>query len=148
MSSRVTKDAVFNFFQNGTCFLENFALNIYGESLNRAGEEAFSDAIDIGIENTIACLYDARVDDQIIIRVVNNQWGIEKAEIENRLVLEKGNAAIRSLRQYLKLQGFSEHEITHFMISNKAAIKIRHNHDLWKMKNNPQKLMKAVQEKY
>ena len=148
MTSEMTKDVVFDFFKNGARFLGTLALSIYGEGLNRVGEEASSDAIEIGIGNTIACLYDAGIDDREIIRVVNEQWGIERHEIEDRLVLEKRNAATRSLRQHLKLQGYSEQEITHFMISNNVGDKFRHNHELWKMKDNPRKMMKAVQEEY
>lgn len=93
----------------------------------------------------MAALYDADVDDDEIIRVLNKYWGINRDEAENRLVYEKCQAAIRELERYLKMQGFSAIEINQFMKSNNASIKIRHSNELWKLRRKPEKLMKEVQ---
>ena len=50
------------------------------------------------------------------------------------------------LKRYLKMQGYSKREISEFMKSNMALIKISHNKELWELRRNPEKLMKAVQE--
>lgn len=124
----------------------NLVLKLYGDSINQAGEEAFSDAIEVGISNTIAALYDADVDGEEIIRVLNKYWGINRDEAEERIIYEKKQAAIRELERFLKMQGFSAIEINQFMKSNKALIKIKHNNELWKLRREPEKLMKAVQD--
>lgn len=147
MGNRIKKDDVLEFLKSGGGVLSTLALEIYGESLNQVGEIAFSEAIGIGIENTIASLYEADVDDREILRIVSEQWGIRIEEVEDRLVWEKRQSAIRSLKQYLKLQGFTKGEIEQFIKTNRVLFKIGHNKELWKLRRTPQKLMKAVQEK-
>lgn len=99
---QINKTDIIETLKDGGKLLGALALRIYGESLNQAGEQAFSEAIELGIENTIASLYDATVSDKEIIRVVCVHWGISHQDAEDRLVWEKQQAVIRSLRQYLK----------------------------------------------
>ena len=144
--SKISGDDVKDYLATGGKIVTSLALKLYGDSINQAGEAAFSDAIEIGITNTMAALYDADVDDNEIIRVLNKYWGINRDEAEERLVFEKSQAAIRELKWFLKVQGFSVIEIDQFMRSNNASIKIRHNNELWKLRRKPEKLMKAVQD--
>ncbi|SES64766.1 hypothetical protein SAMN02910413_0275 [Pseudobutyrivibrio sp. C4] len=109
-------------------------------------DEAYFEAIEIGVSNTISALHDANVKDDEIIRVMNKYWGIPFAEAEDRLLIEKSESVKASLCHYLKLQGYSEQEIRRFMIHNNVGSKISNNKELWKLKNNPEKLMKAVEE--
>lgn len=147
MAKTLTKVDVIDFLKEGGKLLGNLALNFYGETLNQAGEKAFSEALEIGIENTIAALYDAKVDDKEILRVVSEHWGLTVKDVEERLVWEKQQATIRSLQQYLRLQGYSSTDIKNFMQETKAAIYIKRDKDLWKLKNSPDKLIKAIQSK-
>lgn len=144
MERKIKKEDIFNFLKTGREFIGNLALKFYGDTLNQAGEKAFSQAIEIGIENTIAALYDANVEDKVIIHVVCEHWGITVSEVEERLINEKFEAVIRELCKYLRLQGFTESEITDFIKINQVRTKIRHNTDLWKLKNNPEKLLKII----
>ncbi|MEK3853996.1 hypothetical protein [Cytobacillus sp. FSL H8-0458] len=144
--SAISSDDVKEYLAAGGNFVAGLALKVYGDSINQAGEAAFSNAIEIGITNTIAALYDADVGDEEIIRVLNKYWGINHDETEKRLVFEKGQAAIRELERYLKMQGFSAIKINQFMKSNNATIKIRHSNELWKLRRKPEKLMKEVQD--
>lgn len=68
-------------------------------------------------------------------------------DVEDCLVWEKRQSAIRSLKQYLKLQGFTKGEIDQFIKTNRAIFKIGHNKELWELRRTPQKLMEAIQEK-
>lgn len=145
MAKAFTKADLIYFLKEGGKSLSNLALSIYGESINQAGEKAFSEAIEIGIENTIATLYDAKVSDKEILRVVSEHWGIASKEVEDRLIWEKQQTTIRSLKQYLRLQGYSASDIEHFMQENEVAIHIRNNHNLWKMSDTPEKLIIAIQ---
>lgn len=147
MAKTLTKADVVDFLKEGGKLLGALALNFYGETLNQAGEKAFSEALEIGIENTIAALYDAKVDDKEILRVVSEHWGLTLNDAEDRLIWEKQQATIRSLKQHLRLQGYSAGEIETFMRDNMATTQIRHNKDLWKLKNTPEKLVKAIQSK-
>ena len=142
---KIDKTDVIEILKDGSNLIGALALRIYGESLNRVGKQAFSEAIELGIENTIASLYDAKVIDKEIIRVVCEHWGISHQDAESRLVYEKQQAVIRSLRQYLKLQGYSSLEVNEFMCESKALVRIRHEKDLWKLKDAPEKLFKTLQ---
>ena len=144
MQTKITKDDIFIFLKNSGKAIGSLTLNAYGESLNQIGEKAFLNAIEIGIENTIATLYDANVNDKEILRVVVEHWGIPIQEVEDRLVWEKQQATIRSLKQYLRLQGKTITEINTFIIEEKVSIKVRYHTELWKLKNNPEKLMKEL----
>lgn len=144
--SKITVDDVKNYLASGGKLIAELALDVYGESINRAGETAFSDAIEIGIGNTILALIDANVIDDEIIRVINKYWGINQDEAEKRIVFEKGNLAINELKRYLRMQGRSDNEIHQFMVTNRAAFKIRHNPHLWELRYTPNKLAEAIQE--
>ena len=141
------KKDIFEFLSNGGKLLGQLGLQIYGESLTKVGEQAFSEAIEIGIINTIATLYEAKVPDEEILRVVNAHWGIDQHEVSDRLIFEKQQATIRSLEKYLKLQGYSKNEMREFMKKENAKDKIRHNKDLWQLKDKPEKLMNAISSK-
>lgn len=144
MSEKITREDVIDFLKEGGKFVGALALKVYGDSLNQVGEQAFSEAIEIGIENTIGSLYEAKVNDKEIIRVVSQRWGICIQEVEERLVWEKYQATISTLKQYLKLQGYSNSDIDSFMRENMASAKIRGEKELWKLKDDPEKLLKAV----
>lgn len=147
MSEKITREDVIDFLKEGGKFVGALALKVYGDSLNQVGEQAFSEAIEIGIENTIGSLYEAKVNDKEIIRVVSQRWGICIQEVEERLVWEKYQATISALKQYLKLQGYSNSDIDSFMRENMASAKIRGEKELWKLKDDPEKLLKAVLRK-
>lgn len=147
METKLTKADVVKYLKKGIKSVGALALNIYGESLNQAGEQAFSEAIELGIENTISALYDAKVNDKEICRVVSEHWGISYQQAEDRLVWEKQQATIRSLKQYLKLQGYSTTDINYYIRDNNISIKVRHDKDLWKLKDNPEKLLKMIEAK-
>lgn len=147
MSNGNIKEYVIDYLKEGAKIIGELAMRIYGEGLNQTGEKAFSDAIEIGIENTVAALYDANVDDKIILQVVNKYWGIGLNEATDMLIIEKKEATIRSLKEYLKLQGYSKSDIDDFIRVHKATSKIRHEKDLWKLKDDPEKLIKSIKEK-
>lgn len=138
---KLTGEVVAYYIKQGGTALLDVTKDVYAEW----GNLAFEDAIDIGIRNTVSVLYEANVSDDKITHLLNKYWGIPVNEAEDRLLVEKYESVIRALRHYLKMQGYSQSDIQHFMIANRAIIKIKHDRELWKMKDNPEKLFKAVQ---
>ncbi len=120
-------------------------LDILEESINRISKKAFSDAIEISIKNTIMSLPDTNVNDGEIIRLLNKYRDINQNEAEKRIIFEKESLTIDELKRYLKSQGLSDNEIHQFMLSNRTAIKIRHNYTLWKLWRIPDRLIKEIQ---
>lgn len=72
---KISKTDITETLKDSGKLLGSLALKIYGESLNQVGEQAFFDAIELGIENTVAALYDAKISDREIIRVVCEHLG-------------------------------------------------------------------------
>lgn len=144
---KLQKEDVYNFLKDGNLFFSKLAAKFYGESIGQTGMKAFSEAIEIGIENTIATLYDACVPEEELIRVVESHWGLTKKEVKDRLVWEMGQAPIRALKRYLKEElGYTDTQVTLFMRETRASGKIRNTVELWDLFREPAKLMEAVKE--
>lgn len=146
MKNIFTKEKIIEGLKSSGTFLKDALIDAFGNAVAELTENAFSEAIEIGISNTIRALYDANVDDNEIIRVVGEHWGISKDEIINRLLREKKEAAIDSLEQYLRLQGNSKHEANELMRQSYAKIYIRNEKELWKLKDNPVELWEKIKE--
>jgi len=144
--SKTKMDIAMDYLVAGGKFFANIFSEVYNDRLDQEGEEAYADAIEIGRTNTIAALYDSDVNDDEIIRVLNKFWGITKDEAVERLLFEKRKAVYRELEHYLKMQGFSSADIIQFMRKNEVSSKIKYNHELLKLRRNPEKLMKEVQK--
>lgn len=139
--TKITRDIVVDYIKQGGNELLNMVRDAYANEANRT----FYDAIEIGIENTVSALYEANLTDDQIINLLVKHWGITMEDAENKLILEKSQSVIRNLKHFLKMQGYTEREIQDFMIRTAASCKIRHEKELWKMKNNPEELFKVVQ---
>lgn len=139
---KLTGEVVAYYIKQGGTALLDVVRDVYADGANRA----FEDAIEIGIGNTVSALYETNVSDDKIIHLLNKYWGIPMSEAEDRLLFEKSGSVIRALRHYLKMQGYFQSDIQHFMITNRAIIKIKHDRELWKMKDNPEKPFKIVQK--
>ena len=107
-------------------------------------EQAFADAVEIGISNTVSALYDANVSEEEIGRALNKFWGINKNEADERILYEKSNAIIRELKHYLKMQGYSDQELKQLAMNTGAFSKIRHDKEMWKLKGSPEKVYKML----
>lgn len=144
--SQSDREVVKEYLVKGGKVALRFVRDIYGESINEAGNRAFEEAIEIGIENTVSTLYELKVEDEEIYNLLNKYWGICRDEAIDRLLYEKNHAPLRELKLFLKMQGLSSKEIQHFMISNKVLMKLKKNPELRELRQKPDKLMKAVKE--
>lgn len=133
-----------DYIENGCEFIGEVIIDAFNERLNEAGEYAFSEAIQIGVNNTLSALYDANVPDNEIIRVVCKYWGIEVKVATKMLVREKQQFVLRELREYLELQGYSEKEIDRIWDKKQVIRKIKLDKELWELKNKPKKLFELI----
>ncbi len=143
---KISGDDIKECIKSGGRYFAGLMLEVYGENVNQAGEQAFSEAIEIGIENTVMALIDANVNDDEIIRVINKHWGINQQEAEDRIVFEKQQLAISELKRYLKMKGYSKNEIWQYVITNEAAVKIRNNPNLLELRRMPDRLIEEIQK--
>lgn len=77
---------------------------------------------------------------------MNKYWGMASPEVKECLLEEKYRSVKDALRDYLEMEGYDESEIRQFMRENRVSKKIHENRELWKLKNNPEKLIKALTE--
>jgi hypothetical protein len=111
------------------------------DKINAALEVAFWE----GVEKTTSTLYEAHVNDEIIISLMQKHWGITEDDATENLRREGTiHYPIRTLKTFLASQGFNSWEIEDFIIKNRVFSKLRHDRDLWKL--TPAKLSDVVKE--
>ncbi len=143
---QINSEILKEYLATGGKIAGNLALKFYGDSINEAGNKAFGDALEIGITNTIAALYEANVEDNDIVNLLNKHWGISRNEAIDRLVFEKKQAPLREVREYLQMQGLSSQEIHHFMFSKKIAQRLMENPELRELRRTPGELIKTIEK--
>ena len=117
------------------------ARNAIDERINEAVIKANVE----GIAITAAALYEARVEDTVIINLLQKHWHIDGDEATEVLRYERTvKCPIRDLRAYLTGQGLNSRDLNVFMTKNKVGIKLRHDPNLWK--KTPAELIDAVKE--
>lgn len=122
-------------------------LDTYRNNLLPSERRLFDEFVDIGIVKTIYALLDAKVDDQVIKRVVTTHWNISSDEFIDIFTHARINAALDLLWEHLRLMGYTESQADEFLDANSIKHRLSHNHELLKYWNNPEKLIKAVQPK-
>jgi hypothetical protein len=98
-----------------------------------------------GIEITAAALYEAGVDDTVIINLLQKHW---HTDIDNATEVLRKEKTVefpsRALIAYLTGQGLDSRDRRHFMTKNKVREKLSHEPNLWKL--TPAELIDAVKE--
>lgn len=122
-------------------------LDAYRNSLLPSERRLFDEFVDIGIVKTIYALLDAKVEEQEIKRVVTMYWDISNDEFIDFFTQSRINAALDLLWEHLRLKGYSELQADDFIDANSIKNRLLHNHELLKYWNNPEKLIKAIQQK-
>ena len=123
-----------------------FAKDIARGVLDKRADEAYNEAIEVGITNTVLALLDASVDENTIEMMLNKYWDISKTEADGRIDFGKAEILKQCIHDYLWRQGESEEQIRNIMKETKATIKIMHNLELYKYKDKPKKLFQIISE--
>ena len=139
---KITNNNINEWISNGKSIFEYTLLKTAENIISNERAIGFNEAIEIGIEKTITSLYIANIEDEQIRTISNKLWGISTKEINERLNYIKVNMTIDSLKGYLKEQGYSKNKIIQMFRENQAAVKIRHDKKLWKLKDKPESLYK------
>ncbi len=125
--------------------------------LGEAGRDAFASIIDDEvtealqqekkreIKSATAALYEAHLNDDVIIQLLQKYWKLEKLQAIESLRTEKTvKAPIKALIAFMREQGYKNLEIKDFVRANCVEGKLETNSTLWKL--TPAKLMKEVAE--
>lgn len=117
------------------------ARNVIDERINEAVKKANEE----GTAITAAALYEAGVEDTVIINLLQKHWRIYEDEATEVLRYERTvECPSRALKAYLTGQGLNSRDIRDYMTKNKVGIKLRHDPNLWKL--TPAELIDAVKE--
>lgn len=98
-----------------------------------------------GIKITVETLIEAGIKDADIINLLGKYWGLLNDEARDTVrIIKTIEYPYKALAFYLQEQGCTSTEVKDFMDGNHVRIKLRHNHDLWRL--TPDKLMQKVKE--
>lgn len=130
--------------ENGVDFFKDIAKNVT-ENIENKG---YDDGIEIGKSNTIKALLYADINDRDnFISIIKKVWEMDETEIEDRIVFEKKCILVEKIKEYLRFNGYTKKDIIDFLRKNTINIKLNKDCDLWKLKDNPEKLIRAIRGK-
>ncbi|SDB06793.1 hypothetical protein SAMN02910298_00201 [Pseudobutyrivibrio sp. YE44] len=138
----LSRDKIISYISDGAIELRNGIRDRYDADM----EDAYYEGLEEGISKTLSALYEADVKDDEIIRVMNKIWAIPEQDVEKMLLKEKIHATTSALRRYLRRNGKTEEDIRSFMSEYSVMNKIRTDSNLWKLRKQPEKLIKALKD--
>lgn len=124
-----------------------FALDAIRESVRRHDEDVAIESQNEGIQITTAALYEAKVKDDSIIRMLQKFWGITDSEARERLRIEKTiEYPCRSVAEYLMSEeAMTKDEARDFIINRGVIDHLREERRAWKL--SPKELVNKVESK-
>lgn len=114
-----------------------FALDTVRESVADAGR-------DVGIMRTTSALYDAKVKDDVIIRMLQKYWSLTEADARERLRIEKTiQHPCVALADYLmNTDALTKEEADDYIFSHGVVDYLISEKGAWKL--SPQDLLKRI----
>lgn len=124
-----------------------FALDAVRESTRRHDADVANESQENGIQITTAALYEAKVKDDNIIRMLQKFWGITDFDARERLRIEKTiNYPCRSVAEYLMSEeAMTQDEADDFIINRGVLDYLREERSAWKL--SPKELVSKVESK-
>lgn len=124
-----------------------FALDAVRESTRRHDADVANESQENGIQITTAALYEAKVKDDNIIRMLQKFWGITDFDARERLRIEKTiNYPCRSVAEYLmNEEAMTQDEADDFIINRGVLDYLREERSAWKL--SPKELVSKVESK-
>lgn len=143
---KITGEQIKNTIKNvGMIFVGTLA-SAYDNSINEAGQEAFENAIEIGISNTINAQIDSGVSDEKIQVSLEKFWGISREDAIQRIVICKKQLTMNVVKEYYRLKGYSDEQTRSIWIRNGYAIILKEHPELWPLWRNPEKLVAELEK--
>ena len=123
-----------------------FFMGVTQETILRHEEESVQKERENGISITTAALYEAKVKDEEIIRIIQKYYGIAESEAQECLRIEKRvDHPCRELQSYLmREEAFSAEEARNYIIEKGTVELLKKEQALWKL--SPKELLKKIEE--
>ena len=123
----------------------SFLLDATREAVWRHEDESIQAERLAGMSTTVAALYDAKVKDEEIIRLIQKYYGVTEREAQEQLRIEKTiEHPCRELQSYLmREEALSADEAREFIINHDAVDLLRETRGLWKL--SPKELLNKIE---
>ncbi|MBF4807693.1 MAG: hypothetical protein HXK26_03240 [Lancefieldella rimae] len=122
-----------------------FFLDATREAVVRHEDETVQQEREAGISILTAALYEAKIKDPEIIRLLQKYYGLREGEAQEQLRIEKTiNHPCRELESYLMSEeAFSQQEAQDYIIDHGTVDLLRQERGLWKL--SPKELLKRIE---
>ena len=123
----------------------SFLLDATREAVWRHEDESVQAERLAGMSTTVAALYDAKVKDEEIIRLIQKYYGVTEREAQEQLRIEKTiEHPCRELQSYLmREEALSADEAREFIIRHGTVDLLRETRGLWKL--SPKELLNKIE---
>ena len=124
----------------------SFLLDATRETVWRHEDESIQEERAAGMATTIAALYEAKVKDEEIIRLVQKYYGVTESDAQEQLRIEKTiEHPCRELQYYLmREEAFSPVEARSFILDHGIVDMLRETRGLWRFP--PKELLKRIEQ--
>lgn len=121
-----------------------FLLDTTREAVLRHDDETVQQEREAGISILTAALYEAKIKDPEIIRLLQKYYGLRENEAQERLRIEKTiNHPCCELESYLMSEeAFTQQEAQDYIIDHGTVDLLREERGLWKL--SPKELLKRI----
>lgn len=122
-----------------------FLLDATREAVSRHENETVQQELEAGISILTSALYEAKVKDPEIIRLLQKYYGLRENEAQEQLRIEKTiNHPCRELESYLMSEeAFSQQEAQEYIIDHGIVDLLRQERDLRKL--SPKEILKKIE---
>ena len=134
--------------RNFTDFLAGagyFLLDTTREAVLRHDDETAQQERDAGISILTAALYESKIKDAEIVRLLQKYYGLRENEAQEQIRIERTiNYPCRELESYLmSSEGFSQQEAQEYIIDHGTVDLLQKERGLWKLL--PKELLKRIE---
>lgn len=134
--------------RNFTDFLAGagyFLLDTTREAVLRHDDETAQQKREAGISILTAALYEAKIKDAEIVRLLQKYYGLRENEAQEQIRIERTiNCPCRELESYLmSTEGLSQQEAQDYIIDHGTVDLLQQERGLWKL--SPKELLKRIE---
>ena len=122
-----------------------FLLDTTREAVLRLDDETAQQEREAGISILTAALYESKIKDAGIVRLLQKYYGIRENEAQEQIRIERTiNHPCRELESYLmSTEGFSQQEAQDYIIDHGTVDLLRQERGFWKL--SPKELLKRIE---
>ena len=124
----------------------SFMLDVTRDTINQHEEEIVLAVQEEGLATTIAILYEAKIPDEQIIRLIQKYYKVCDYDIREKLRIERTiEFPCRELQFFLmQEEGLSSDEARNYIINHRIGDMLKETPGLWKL--SPRELLKRIEK--